>query len=864
MVSATSSRSSRRLGRVSAGLAVLVSGALALSLTPLASAEPTKAPPVSLPALATTPGDYIVSLAAAPVAAYDGDLKGFAATRPASGRRVDVSSTKAKRYRSFLRGQQDKVAARVGAKPRTRFEIGLTGFTAKLTPSQAKTLSATDGVLSVTKNTLRQATDDRNSVDFLKLSGSNGVWSKLGGTAKSGRGVVVGVLDTGIWPESASFAGEALKTSPSAKFVPYRSGNKVIMTKSDGGTFRGVCQTGVQFTRSDCSTKIVGARYFGDAWLAGVPAADRAASEFVSPRDGGGHGSHTASTAAGNNGVQAVVDGRDFGKISGVAPAAKIAAYKVLWEAKDPDQSGGLTTDILKGIEAAITDGVDVINYSISGSDDPTDPVELMFLSAASAGIFVSASAGNSGPGASTLAHTSPWVTTVGANTVAPYYGTVSLGNGQKYAGISTSVTTAVGPAPLAVSTALVAGEQSPGVATLCGPNSLDPAKTAGKIVVCDRGTYDRVAKSAEVKRAGGIGMVLANPTDNSLDGDLHTVPTVHVNPPASAAIKTYAATAGATATLTEGNQSSTSIPYPQIAGFSSRGPSLGTGGDTLKPDLTAPGVATLAAVAPPSNSGRRLRLLLRYLDGRPARGRSGRPVVRGRRQAEVVADEDQVGVDDDRGQPGRQGRQQGHRPVRPGRRSGATEQDDRPGPGLPLGRPRLAGLPGGPRLRHRHRRQGHRPERLQHPVDRDRVAAQDADRDPSGDGGEAGSVPGPGEHPRRERVGEPVDPVVQRGGGDPDLPGHLHQPERRVRPGRQWLPDLEGCRHDGPEPAGGDPEGGRRARCGGRFRRFREDQVRGDSGGGRSVPDHRVRAGHRNGCGPHDHRRRAGNSSRL
>lgn len=277
----------------------------------------------------------------------------------------------------------------------------------------------------------------------------------------------------------------------------------------------------------------------------------------------------------------------------------------MLWEAKDPNQSGGQTSDILQGIEAAITDGVDVINYSISGSDDPTDPVDLMFLSAASAGIFVSTSAGNSGPGAATLAHTSPWVTTVGANTVAPYYGTVTLGNGQKYAGISTSVTTPVGPAPLVDSAALVAAGQTAPVAALCGPDSLDPAKTAGKIVVCDRGTYDRVAKSAEVKRAGGIGMVLANPTDNSLDGDLHTVPTVHVNPPASAAIKTYAATSGATATLTQGNQSSTTIPYPQIAGFSSRGPSTGTGGDTLKPDLTAPGVAILAAVAPPSNSGR-------------------------------------------------------------------------------------------------------------------------------------------------------------------------------------------------------------------------------------------------------------------
>jgi hypothetical protein len=590
---------------VSAGLAVLVSGALALSLTPMASADPTAKQPVSLPALATTPGDYIVSLASAPVAAYDGNVKGFAATRPTDGRRVNVTSSKAKRYRSYLRSQQDKVAARVGATPRTRFEIGLAGFTAKLSPTQAKTLATTDGVLSVTKNTLRQATDDRNSVDYLKLSGNNGVWSKLGGTSKAGRGVVVGVLDTGIWPESASFAGEPLKTAPSGKFVPYRSGNKITMTKSDGGTFTGVCQTGVQFTRADCSTKLIGARYFGDAWLAGVPAAGRADSEFVSPRDGGGHGSHTASTAAGNNGVQATVDGRDFGKISGVAPAAKIAAYKVLWEAKDPDQSGGQTTDILKGIEAAITDGVDVINYSISGSDDPTDPVELTFLSAASAGIFVSASAGNSGPGASTVAHTSPWVTTVGANTVGPYYGTVTLGNGQKYAGISTSVTTAVGPAPLADSASLVAATSTAAVATLCGPDSLDPAKAAGKIVVCDRGTYDRVAKSAEVKRVGGVGMVLANPTENSLDGDLHTVPTVHVNPPASAAIKTYAATAGATATLTEGNQSSTSIPYPQIAGFSSRGPSTGTGGDTLKPDLTAPGVATLAAVAPPSNQGR-------------------------------------------------------------------------------------------------------------------------------------------------------------------------------------------------------------------------------------------------------------------
>lgn len=603
MVPSTTSRPHARTRRAVAGLAIMLAGTLALGLTPTASADPPGTAPSELPSVATAPGDYVVSLAAEPVAAYDGGVKGYAATRPSDGRRVKTTGGDATRYRAYLRKQQDKVAARAGVKPRTRFEVGLTAFTARMTPQQAKTLEATDGVLSVTKNVLRQADDDRNSVDYLRLSGKRGVWAKLGGTDKAGRGVVVGVLDTGIWPESASFAGDRLTSSPSGRFGPYRSGGTIMMTKSDGSTFRGRCQTGEQFTRNDCSTKIVGARYFGDAWLADVDPADR--DDYVSPRDGEGHGTHTASTAAGNHGVDAAVDGRDFGQISGVAPAAKVAAYKVLWEAKDEDRSGGMTSDILQGIEAAITDGVDVINYSISGSDDPTDPVELMFLSAASAGIFVAASAGNSGPGASTVAHTSPWVTTVGANTVGPYYGTVSLGNGQTYAGLSTSVTSPVGPAPLANASALAAGGQSAANAAVCQPGSLDAARTAGAIVVCDRGVVDRVVKSAEVKRAGGIGMVLANLTDNSLDGDLHSVPTVHVNPPASTAIKTYAATAGATATLTEGNQSSQTIPYPQIAAFSSRGPSTGTGGDTLKPDLTAPGVATLAAVAPPSNAGR-------------------------------------------------------------------------------------------------------------------------------------------------------------------------------------------------------------------------------------------------------------------
>ena len=592
-------------------LACALSAVLTLGLSPVASADPPDGPEavLPLPTEASTESDYIVTLADAPIAAYDGDVDGYDATLPVDGEDVDLDSADAKRYRSYLRKRQDTVAARVGTTPDERYEVGLNAFTTEITGEQATTLARTDGVVSVHRNTLRRIPDDKKSVDFLGLSGSEGVWSRLGGPEDAGRGVVVGVLDTGIWPESASFAGDPLRTSSRNKgsggtrFVPTRSGETITMTKSDGGTFTGRCQAGEDFTVDDCNSKIVGARYFGDTWLSRVPPAQRA--DVVSPRDGEGHGSHTASIAVGNHGVRAVVDDRDFGRISGVAPAAKIAAYKVVWQAKDPAQSGAYDSDVLAAIDAAIGDGVDVINFSVSSADDPTSPVQLAFLAAASAGIFVSTSAGNSGPGASTVQSTSPWVTTVGAHTIAPYYGTVTLGNGQAYAGISTSVDEPTGPAPLVNGAAVVADGQTAANAAACAPNSLDPTKTAGTIVVCARGVVDRIIKSEEVERAGGIGMVLANLTPNTLDADLHSVPTVHVDPPASTEITTYAATAGATATLTEGNETATDLAYPQIASFSARGPSVGTGGDTLKPDLVAPGVSILGAVAPPSNEGR-------------------------------------------------------------------------------------------------------------------------------------------------------------------------------------------------------------------------------------------------------------------
>ena len=594
-----------------AHLAVLASSVATTALLtlcglPTASALPQDHDEQGPPA--ATPSRYIVALAGKPIATYGGDVKGLGATRPSKGERVDVTSNRAQRYRDYLKSQHANAAARVGAKPLKHYAVSLNGFATTLTPDQVRTLEAAPGVLSVTKDRPRRLTDDKKPVDFLKLTGSHGAWSALGGKKSAGRGVVVGIVDSGYWPESKSFSGEALGTAQptsSDPFRPYRSGkNTIVMQKADGQEFKGVCEAGDSFTGNECNTKVIGARSFSSTYKSQTPPGQR--TDFLSPRDGNGHGTHVASTAAGNAGIAASIGGRSFGTISGVAPAAKLAIYKVAFTSATDEEPAIYTSDALAAIDAAVADGVDVINYSVSGSDTLDDPVDRAFLSAASAGIFVATAAGNGGPAASTLNHVTPWVTTVAASTVAPYAGTVVLGNGKKYAGISTTVSGNVGPARLVTARSAKRASATGADAAVCAPNTLSRAKAAGKIVVCDRGVVLLADKSAEVKRARGKGMVLANLTEGSTDAETHAVPTVHLNVPAGPAVKAYAKKAGATATLKPGNLSSTPIRYPQVASYSSRGPSVGTGGNLLKPDISAPGVAVLAAVAPPSNHNRK------------------------------------------------------------------------------------------------------------------------------------------------------------------------------------------------------------------------------------------------------------------
>ncbi|MFC3298185.1 protease [Arthrobacter agilis] len=576
---------------------------------PATSVTPVKAPAKQVDPALYPDGKYIVVLADKPIATYDGGVEGIAPTKPKKGAKLDAEAENVQQYSEFLETKQQEVAEEENVEITRTYTAAINGFAADLSADQAVELAKSDKVLLVAPDV--ENAPDYSSIDFLGLDGGKGAWkTQFGGKKNAGKGTVVGVIDTGYAPDNPFFAGKKvkpLKGNQQPKVgEPYLDpSGQIAMLKADGSTFLGECQVGEDFDGSLCNSKVLSARYFADTYLENVPAEDRAPEEVISPVDIDNHGTHTASTAAGNSGVTQTVDGRDFGVSSGVAPEAKISVYKVCWEDTDPDTGGCYSSAAVAAINQAILDGVDVLNYSISGSTTTTtDPVSLAFLSATSAGVFVAVSAGNSGPTASTVNHGAPWLTTVAASTFSyELQGTAEFSDGSKFRGASI-MRNGVPASPVVLAAdAAAAGAASP---ALCGPNTLDPAKVAGKIVVCDRGVVDRVAKSAEVARGGGVGMILVNLVDSSTDTDQHAVPTVHVNAPEALELKAkVAANPSITVALNPEDTTGKPLPpTPQIAGFSSRGPLLATDSDLLKPDITAPGVAVLAGVSTVGSAG--------------------------------------------------------------------------------------------------------------------------------------------------------------------------------------------------------------------------------------------------------------------
>jgi subtilisin family serine protease len=542
----------------------------------------------------STKNVYIVTMIEPPVVAYSGGIPGLKATKPARGQKIDPNSPDVVRYVDYLDSRHEQVLNGVGGGRKLyNYRFTLNGFAAELSDAQVAALAADPGVISISKDELRTL-DTSSTPAFLGLNAPGGLWEQVGGVEKAGENVVIGIVDGGIWPEHPSFSDRTGSNGNGTQ------DGKLNYQQIPG--WNGRCVPGEEFNASNCNQKLIAAQYFNEGWGGNAGIDAQLPWEYNSPRDFGGHGTHTASTAGGNYNVTATGPAAVFGAISGIAPRARIAAYKVCWETG----AGGscFSTDSVAAIDQAVADGVDVINFSVSGSQTNfRDPVEIAFMFAADAGVFVAASAGNSGPATSTVAHPGPWLTTVAAGTHNRNgEGAVTLGNGVTYSGAS--VATAVGPAPLIDAVAVGVAGASPIDVELCVPGTLDPALVIGKIVICKRGVIARVDKSLAVQEAGGVGMIMYNSPDSSLNADFHFVPTVHVNQADGFAIKAYAATPGATAAIGQATIVF-NVPAPFTASFSSRGPLRAGNGDLLKPDLIAPGQDILAAVAPPGNSGR-------------------------------------------------------------------------------------------------------------------------------------------------------------------------------------------------------------------------------------------------------------------
>ena len=560
-------------------------------------------------------GVYVVQMKDAPAVVYKGGVAGYKATAPKAGQKIDPFSTDVVRYTGYLKAQHDATLRKVsnGAKLYS-YTYTFNGFAAKLTAQEAAALQKQDGVVVVNPDEAMKI-DTSFTPQFLGLTAPGGLWDQLGGPTGgknlngAGEGMVIGIVDTGFWPESPSYSDRDATGKLVYQQLPGWHGKCEANGTTDGS-----------WNSNFCNQKLIAAQHFNAGWGGDAGVAAALPWEFLSPRDYTGHGSHTSSTAGGNNGVQATGPAAGLGKISGMAPRARLANYKVCWETLDPNAGGCFTSDSVAAIDQAVADGVDVINFSISGTTNNfLSAVEVAFLNAADSGVFVATSAGNSGPTTGTVAHPSVWATTVAAATHSRNgTGSTTLGNNATYNGASfspalpsTQLIDSVnaglpGADPLKVELCYSAADNLVGTPPV--PTAvLDPAKVAGKVVLCKRGTTALVNKSAAVAAAGGAGIIIYNDPLGATTtlAQVHAVPGVHVVAADGLAIKSYIASQGAAATASIAQATILSnLAAPLTASFSSRGPSAAAGGDILKPDVTAPGQDILAAVAPPHNGG--------------------------------------------------------------------------------------------------------------------------------------------------------------------------------------------------------------------------------------------------------------------
>ncbi|KAI4306763.1 hypothetical protein L6164_030012 [Bauhinia variegata] len=436
------------------------------------------------------------------------------------------------------------------------YKRSFNGFVAKLTEEEAKRMAGLDGVVSVFPNGKKHLHTTR-SWDFLGFP----LQVQRAGTAESD--VIIGVLDSGIWPELESFSDKGLGPPPKK--------------------WKGTCQT-LNFT---CTNKIIGAKYYrADG---SIPDQD-----LKSPRDSDGHGSHISSIAAGNPLGQASMLGLGLGTARGAVPSARIAVYKVCW------YDGCYDADILAAYDDAIADGVDIMQISIGGSSNDEnyfrDVIAVGAFHAMRNGRLTVTSAGNNGPRLGSLSNFSPWSISAAASTIDRKFVTnVELGNKKVCKGIS--INTFDGqlyPLVYGGDVPNTKGGYDASTSRFCDSGSMDENLVKGKIILCDA----RI-KGYGPLRANASGF-LSQGQNFRDDASLYPLPASYINLQDGAAVLDYInSTRNPNATIFKSNEEKdTSAPF--VVSFSSRGPNHVTP-EILKPDLVAPGVEILASWSPVS-----------------------------------------------------------------------------------------------------------------------------------------------------------------------------------------------------------------------------------------------------------------------
>ncbi|QSX77986.1 S8 family serine peptidase [Lysobacter solisilvae] len=549
---------------------------------------------------------HLVLFREAPLASYRGGM-GIASPRKANGR-LDARGQQARDYVHYLRNRQDRLEEKLertlghSLQVSSHMQHAVNGFVAVLSADEAARVSRDPEVALVEAYREYEADTDVGP----RLIGAENVWNGVPATVGNGvnkaqgEGMVVAVFDSGINWGSPSFAATG-------------ADGYTVVNPLGSGQFIGTCAAGGP-DEGRCNDKLIGGYDFvcdyrdsaGNILTRNCGVAGR--REEPGFGDTHGHGSHTASTAAGS-----VRDATYRGapvRISGVAPHANIIAFDICYTNISTGSCSAPNISVVASVNQVIADGLaDVINYSFSGGASPwSESVSLALLNAVDAGVYVATSAGNSGPGPSTLGHNEPWtsstaaaqhgrqgfdffLTVDGPGTVPAPLQLVSLTPGSGGVDLSSAVPAGT---PLVMFQGTAANTGFDGPSDGCAPY---PAGTfTGAVAVIRRGTCGFAVKVANAAAAGATAVVLGNNQPGLLTPSVPgtTIPAFMITQASADALRDFHAVAGATGSITYPAVVTTNVA-DALGAFSSRGPAAF---DVLKPDITAPGVNILAVIA--------------------------------------------------------------------------------------------------------------------------------------------------------------------------------------------------------------------------------------------------------------------------